>query len=144
MKDGVPMEQDVGYKLKLITEKLKVRADADLKRHQLTLTQSRVLAFLNEKGGEATQKEIEDHLQVSHPTVVGIVSRMEQNGFLDTWFDPADRRNKMVRLTEKTHQMGRTMQQVTKEHEQILLRSFSPAEAAELKRMLDRILKNIE
>ena len=144
MKDGVPMEQDVGYKLKLITEKLKVRADADLKRHQLTLTQSRVLAFLNEKGGEATQKEIEDHLQVSHPTVVGIVSRMEQNGFLDTWFDPADRRNKMVRLTEKAHQMGRTMQQVTKEREQILLRSFSPAEAAELKRMLDRILKNIE
>ena len=138
------MEQDVGYKLKLITEKLKVRADAELKQHNLTLTQSRVMAFLNEKGGEAMQKEIEDHLQVSHPTVVGIVSRMEQNGFLDTWFDPADRRNKMVRLTEKAHQIGRIMEQVQKEHEQILLRSFSPLEAAELKRMLDRILKNIE
>ena len=66
------MEQDVGYKLKLITDKLKVRADADLKRHKLTLSQSRVMAFLNKKGGEATPQEIEDNMQVSHPTVVGI------------------------------------------------------------------------
>ena len=138
------MEQDVGYKLKLITDKLKVRADADLKRHKLTLSQSRVMAFLNKKGGEATQKEIEDNMQVSHPTVVGIVSRMEQNGFLETWFDPADRRNKMVRLTEKAHQLGRILEQVTKEHERILLRSFSPVEEEELKHMLDRILRNIE
>ena len=69
-------QKDVGYFIKNINDRLKVRADADLKSYNLTLAQSRVLAFLNNQGGSATQKEIEVFLEVSHPTVVGIVSRM--------------------------------------------------------------------
>lgn len=137
------MNQDIGYKLKLITDKLKVRADVNLKRHQLTLTQSRVLAFLKEREGAAKQKEIEDYLQVAHPTVAGIVSRMEQSGFVETWLDPEDRRNKIVRLTDKADQIGREMDAVVQENEQALLKSFSPAEKDELKRLLDMILKNV-
>lgn len=142
-KDGVCVERDVAYKLKLITDKLKVRADEDLKTLGLTLAQSYVLTFLMENGGTAAQKEITTFLQVSHPTVVGIVSRMEQNGFLDTWFDPADQRSKMVRLTNKAHRTGHVLEQIKKEHQQILLKSFSPEEVLVFHRMLDRILDNI-
>ena len=66
-------KKDVGYLIKYINDKLKVKADAELKQYNLTLTQSRVFAFLNSCGGQATQKEIEVFLEVSHPTVVGIV-----------------------------------------------------------------------
>ncbi len=138
------MNQDIGYKLKLITDKLKVRADKDLKQHGLTLSQTRVLYFLSAKGGEATQKEIEDYLQVAHPTVVGIVSRMIRNGFLEAWLDPENRRNKVVRLTEKAHQFVKMMTVVSGEHERMLLRSLSPSEVCELRRMLDLILENLE
>ena len=81
-KGGEPMNHGIGYQFKIIDEKIKVRADEDLKRHDLTLMQTRVLGFLAEVGGQATQKEIEDDLEVSHPTVVGLVFRMEQKGFL--------------------------------------------------------------
>lgn len=137
------MKHRIGYQFKLISDKLKVHADADLKNQGLTLAQSRVLTFLNEQDGIATQKEIEDCLQVSHPTVVGLVSRMEQNELVETWFDPENRRNKMVRLTEKSKKIGENMDEVTEQHDKALLNGLSEQEQAELNRMLNIILKNL-
>ena len=70
--------EHIGYFFKLIDNRLKANADAGLSKHGLTFAQSRILRFLAEHGGQATQKEIEDYAHVSHPTVVGIVTRMEQ------------------------------------------------------------------
>ena len=137
------MKHRIGYQFKLVSDKLKVHADADLKNQGLTLAQSRVLTFLNEQDGIATQKEIEDYLQVSHPTVVGLVSRMEQNELVETWFDPENRRNKMVRLTEKSKKIGENMDEVTEQHDKALLNGLSEQEQAELNRMLNIILKNL-
>ena len=124
------MKHRIGYQFKLISDKLKVHADADLKNQGLTLAQSRVLTFLNEQDGIATQKEIEDYLQVSHPTVVGLVSRMEQNELVETWFNPENRRNKMVRLTEKSKKIGENMDEVTEQHDKALLNGLSEQEQA--------------
>ena len=85
----------------MITDKIKMRADADLAQQGLTLTQSRVLGYLDRSGGQATQKEIEGFLQVSHPTVAGIINRMEQNGFVRCRLDPADKRSKIVSQTAR-------------------------------------------
>lgn len=136
--------KDVGYLIKTINDKLKVRADADLKRYNLTLTQSRVFAFLNNNGGQATQKEIEVFLEVSHPTVVGIVSRMEQNGYLTSWMDPNDKRNKIVKLTEKADAVGKDMEQSVQENEKNLLRSLSEEDVAHLRKMLLAIYHDLD
>ena len=92
------MEQyPIGCLLKMITDKIKIQADANLAQHDLTLTQSRVLGYLARSGGTATQKEIEGFLQVSHPTVAGVIGRMEQKGFVSCRPDPADKRSKLAR-----------------------------------------------
>ncbi len=137
-------KKDVGYFIKNINDKLKVKADADLKHFNLTLAQSRVLAFLNHKGGSATQKEIELFLEVSHPTVVGIVSRMEQNGYVTGRMDEEDKRNKIVVLTEKAKAIGEDMEKNISANENKMLSSLSEEEVANLKRMLMVIYKNLE
>ncbi|MGN1148461.1 MAG: MarR family winged helix-turn-helix transcriptional regulator [Lachnospiraceae bacterium] len=137
-------QKDIGYLIKNINDKLKVKADADLKYFNLTLAQSRVLAFLNEKGGRATQKEIEVFLEVSHPTVVGIVSRMEQNGHVISWIDETDKRNKIVRLTEKAEAMGMDMKQNIHNNEKKMLASLSDEDIEHLRKMLAVIYKNLE
>lgn len=136
-------KKDVGYLIKSINDKLKVKADADLKRYHLTFTQSRVFAYLQEKGGQATQKEIEVFLEVSHPTVVGIVSRMEQNGYVTCWQDK-DKRNKNVKLTQKAHSLGMDMEQHMLETERHLLSPLSATEAEQLKHMLTLIYNHLE
>lgn len=133
----------IGYLIKSINDKLKVNADNDLKMHRLTLAQSRVLAFLNTKGDTATQKEIEDFLEVSHPTVVGIVSRMEQNGHIMTWLDPANKRNKMVQLTANAKRIGKDMESIIDAQETLMLRGLTPEQITNLQQMLQLIYQNL-
>lgn len=137
-------QKDIGYLIKNINDKLKVKADADLKNYNLTLAQSRVLTFLDSKGGQATQKELEIYLEVSHPTVVGIVTRMEQNGYLCCWLDPNDKRNKIVELTEQAKALGTEMEQRIFANEQMLLASLSKEDIKKLKQMLLTIYNNLE
>ncbi len=137
-------KKDVGYLIKNINDKLKVKADADLKRYNLTLAQSRVFAFLGDNRGQATQKQIEIFLEVSHPTVVGIVSRMEQNGYVTTWIDGNDKRKKIVKLTQQAEALGVDMEQNILNTERKLLASLSEEDIAHLREMLLVICKNLE
>lgn len=137
-------QKDIGYLIKNINDKLKVKADAELKHSKLTWSQSRVLAFLDSRGGQATQKEIEVYLEVSHPTVVGIISRMEQNGHLRCWVVKTDRRNKVVALTEQAKALGEEMEQRIAANEKILLASLPEADIKKLKQMLLIIYNNLE
>ena len=138
------LQKDIGYLIKNINDKLKVKADADLKHSNLTLAQSRVLAFLDSRGGQTTQKEIEVHLEVSHPTVVGIISRMEQNGHLKCWVDETDKRNKIVALTEQAKALGKEMEQQILSNEKKLLASLSEDDIKKLKQMLLTMYNNLE
>ncbi|MGN0183172.1 MAG: MarR family winged helix-turn-helix transcriptional regulator [Candidatus Ornithomonoglobus sp.] len=135
--------QDIGYFIKNIDEKLKTKADSDLKSHNLTLSQSLVLTYLCSKGGLATQKEIEEHLDISHPAVVGLLSRMEQNGHLVTWINPENKRLKMVKLTPGALELESAMDAMREKMEKLLLDGFSEEEAGQLKNLLSRVHKNL-
>ena len=137
-------QKDIGYLIKNINDKLKVKADADLKHSNLTLAQSRVLTFLARQDGQATQKEIEIFLEVSHPTIVGIISRMEQNGHLICWVDKKDKRNKIVALTEQAKALSDEMEQRISATERRLLASLSEEEIEKLNQMLLTIYNNLE
>lgn len=133
----------IGYLIKGINDKLKVRADVDLKEFDLTLTQSRVMGFLTDNGGQATQKEIEVFLGVTHPTVVGVVSRMEQKGFVVSWLDEKDKRNKNVKLTDKANAVGAGMDRQVEAMETMLVASLSAEEVEQLKDMLWVMYNNL-
>ena len=108
-------ERKTGYLLKLVVERLRGDVDAGLKQHNLTWVQSRLIGFLAYRGGQATQKELERFLEVSHPTVVGIVSRMEQNGFVECRTDRLDRRNKLVSLTRNASEVSACLEKAMQE-----------------------------
>ena len=132
-----------GYLLKVINDKLKAKADADFKKHNITLTQSRVLCFLELKKGKATQKEIEDFLEVAHPTVVGVVSRLEKAGYVRTYADPKNKRNKIVEATDEVKALGRKMKKTIDEHEDKLLHGLSNEQIQQLNEMLTVIYNNL-
>ncbi len=133
----------IGFLLKTITDKLKTDAETDFKKYNITFAQSRVLAYLNKCGGQTTQKDLEDHLCVSHPTVVGIVSRMEQNGYVTCRFDPDNKRNKIIERTEKAIFYGEEINKVTRQKEKSLVSGLSEKQVEELRKMLEIIYINI-
>ncbi len=136
-------ERDIGYLIKIIDERLRAKADADLKEHHLTMAQGQVLTFLYKHDGQATQKEIELFLSISHPAVVGIVSRMEQNGHLTTWFDPKNRRNKIVQMTPDAASMVEMLENCRHHWEQTMLQGFDEDTAVQLQVLLARVCQNL-
>lgn len=138
------MNDDVGSMLKKLNDRLHVQADANFKECGLTFSQVRVLKVLRKNGGQASQKVIEEELGVAHPTVVGIVSRLEKNRFVSCHMDPADRRNKIVCETEKALENHRKHKKQIIEVEARLLAGLSEEEICELKRLLRHLYQNME
>lgn len=136
-------EGAVGPLFKVINERMQASADADLKEQGLTFAQSQVIVYLIEHAGQALQKEIETSLKVSHPTVSGLVSRLEKNGFVRTWAAEDDRRNKVVELTDKAHDAGDRMRATMRERDRELLAGLDEREQTELIRMLRRVYANV-
>ena len=136
--------QPIGYMLKQITDKIKTSADDDLKKHDLTLSQARVMQYIAKHDGTVTQKSIEDYLQVAHPTVVGIVSRMEKNGFLNSYFEESDKRIKIISLTEKAMRITQVLESEIAAQEQLLIKGLSEKDLDHLYHALQIILKNVD
>ena len=136
------LKNDVGYLIKGINDKLKVKADAELKQYNLTMAQCRVLTYLSSQGGQTTQKEIEVFLNVSHPTVVGIVSRMEQNGYVTCW-PCEDGRNKYVKLTPQAEAIDKDMQENMHTSEEMLLAPLSPEDRERLRDLLLTVAEHL-
>ena len=129
------LKSDVGYLIKSINDKLTVKADAELKQFNLTMSQCRVFLYLSSRGGQGTQKEIETFLGVSHPTIVGLVSRMEQNGYVTCW-PCEDGRNKYVKLTPQAEAIDKDMRENMQANEQMLLSPLSPEDRERLRDLL--------
>ncbi len=138
------MARHLGRLIKNINDKIKVRADADLKQHGLTLAQSRVLRFLHRAGGASTQKEIERFLDTSHPTVVGIISRMVRGGYIVCSKDESDKRNKIVSLTEKARMLNKKICAQIEKNEKEMTRGLTDDDIENFEKILGIIYKNLE
>ena len=120
------MLSDIGFLLKVIQENTERHANQIFKPVDLTSSQVRVLKFLRESGREpVSQKGIEEYLKVSHPTVVGIVQRLEHKGLVRSEFSGRDRRQKYVYRTEKEEELFRQMAAFHQELEHLLTRNMS-------------------
>lgn len=136
-------EEDIGALMKRSSDDLKAYADATLKKRGITFSQARALVFFQEHGGEAMQKDLEEYLHISHPTAVGIVTRLEKKGFVQSFIREDSHRKKIVRITEKARELSEEMERKKSDLEKIILSGFRQDEIELMKEFLVRICKNI-
>lgn len=77
-------------------------------------------------------------------TLTSMLDRMEKNGHLRRVFDPSDRRQIRLVLTEKAIAMRDRYQAVSVQMNQIFYRGFSEEEIAQLDQTLGRVLENLK
>lgn len=122
----------------------KQRIDQQLLAQDLTAMQSFVLRYLHDRSGEVVYpKDIEQRFRLTHPTVSGLLARLEAKGFIICTPDPDDRRCKRITATEKAEQCHRGIHDTFRALEQQTLRGFRPEEVSELLRLLDRAIENL-
>lgn len=91
-----------------------------------------------------TLRDIERFFDCSHATVSGLVSRLEERGFVRTVRDENDGRAKNVVATSKAEAYGKEMQQNRLNTEANLLKGFSDEERTQFIEYLDRVYKNLD
>ena len=122
----------------------KQRVDQQFNAMELTAMQSYVLRYLHDRRGEVVYpKDIEQRFRLTHPTVSGLLARLEAKGFVTCTPDPDDRRCKRVAETAKAEQCHLAIHETFRELEQQTLRGFTPAEIASLLALLDRAIANL-
>ncbi|MBN7773591.1 MarR family winged helix-turn-helix transcriptional regulator [Clostridium aminobutyricum] len=138
--------EDIGFLVKIITECIDKMANQHLKQFDLTLSQGRILQYLRERIGEKTsQKDIENYFDVTHPTVIGILNRLERKGFIRSEFDSADKRVKNIYLIpEKEISVYYAMGDFKKIVDQKLSQGLTDVQMKELQSLLKMILNNLQ
>lgn len=133
----------IGPMMKKISEEMERKANEELKKYRLTLTQGKVILFLSERSDKkATQKELEDYLQVSHPTTVTIVKSMEVKNMVETFPDDEDRRMKNIRLIWGNEEIYHKLRENAENLEIQLMEGFSDEEKELFFSFLNRAYKN--
>ena len=110
----------------------------------LTASQGRLMAFLAHRGEQPTYaKDVEAEFHLSHPTVSGLLSRLEQKDFLELKTDPNDRRSKRIVISEKGMACHERMHAAIIENESRIVQGFTEEEKKLLARLLQRAIDNV-
>lgn len=134
-----------GYYIKRIQLALQKNADDALRKYELTRSQVEILHFLKtNQDRNISQKDVQDFLHISNPSVTGLVNRLEAKGFIYRSTDERDRRVRYLHLDQKAKQMNRDLIRSFHNYEAKLVENMSEEEQETLYRLLKLMLHNIE
>ncbi len=114
-----------------------------LEKMDLTAAQGHIMGFLAHSEAPPCPRDIEEEFQLSHPTVSGLLSRLEKKEFIQLLPDEKDRRCKRIYILPRGHECLESMHQVIQNHENRLVEGLTPEEQAQFESYLNRAIANV-
>ena len=110
---------------------------------ELTAAQGHIMGFIAHRKDPPCPRDIEEAFQLSHPTVSGLLSRLEKKDFIALRTDENDRRCKRIYVLPKGRELQETMHRTILSTEQQLVRDFTPEEKEQFALLLTRAIRNM-
>ena len=124
--------QNLGPRLRYLNNRITQYMDQQFLALDLTSTQSFLLHHLSLHEQEAVYpKDLEKRFHLTHPTVSGVLQRLEAKNFIIIEPDKADRRCKRIRLTDRARRCDECA-------------GMTEAEQQTLRRLLDLAAENLK
>ncbi len=114
-----------------------------LAQKNLTHTQFFVLVAVHSQGRPA-MRTLSQNLQVSMPTMSGIVERLVQAGYAQRVNHPQDRRQVLVELTPQGRRIITQFQQAAGKRWQQVLLALSPTEVGSFGKIVTKLLQSLQ
>ena len=114
-----------------------------LETMDLTAAQGHIMAYLAHAKQPPCPRDLEAEFHLTHPTVSGLLSRLEQKGFIELRTDPEDRRCRRIYVLEKGWQCHELMHQIIQNNEQRMTEDFTEEERKLFSDLLQRAIRNM-
>lgn len=132
-----------GYLLKVLSGYMKASMDNALASMDLTSAQGHIMGYLAQRSQPPCSRDIEETFHLSHPTVSGLLSRLEKKDFIELRPDETDRRCKRIYVLPKGNELHETMNRVILDNEAQVVAGFSPEERELFASLLLRAIDNM-
>lgn len=136
------MSIETGYRLADNSRQLRRLFDERVRDLGLTGPQARLLLALDHQPDE-NQAFYAERLEVEPITLTRIVDRLEEAGWVERQSDPADRRARILHLTDKSRNIVTRLRESVETLFDDMLGGFDAAERATFAALLERIGANL-
>lgn len=136
------METNIGYLLSDSGRVLRRTFDERVRSLGLTAVQARLLLSLV-KFPDNNQAFYADRIEVEPITLTRIVDRMEEAGWVERVADPADRRARLLHLTDKSREIVERLRTIVDGLVADMAEGLSKQEQATLANLLERVSANL-
>lgn len=114
-----------------------------LEQMELTSAQGHIIGYLAHSEQPPCAKDIEVEFHLSHPTVSGLLSRLEKKGFIEFRPDEKDGRCKRIYILPKGRDCDERILKTIQENEARIVQDFSKEEKAQFAGFLARAVHNM-
>jgi len=135
--------ESVGYWLTMTTQAYHRAVSDELLPNGITHRQSMVLGWLALEG-ELSQTELANKMMVEPPTLVGILDRMERDGWISRHNCPSDRRKNIIRANPAAEPVWGKIVECAMRIRERATHGLSDRQLATLKQLLRRVNQNLK
>jgi MarR family transcriptional regulator for hemolysin len=136
-------EESIGYWLTITTQAMHRALTEELAPHGVTYRQAQVLAWLVVEG-DLSQSELAAKMFVEPPTLVGILDRMERDGWITRNSCSADRRKKLIRPTAAAQPAWEKFTECARRVRARATEGLSDEQVETLKTLLGHMFHNVD
>ncbi len=135
-------ETSIGHWLVLTAKDYERAANAAIVPSGITWRQAQVLGWLAFEE-QLTQADLAERMSIEAPTLVGILDRMERDGWICRHDCLTDRRKKIIRATPQAEPVWETVLSCVQGVRAVATRGFTDQERTTLIDMLARVRRNL-
>lgn len=136
-------ENSIGFVVYSASKAFQKAFDLELRNKiGITITQSKVIFALYMHSGP-TQRELADKIGVESPTLVPIIDKMEEDGYVKRKPDPQDRRIKRIYTTSKTDSLWDSMMECAAQIRKVSTKEVSEQEIKSALGVIKKITENL-
>ena len=136
-------ENSVGYWVCQASHAIQKAFNEELAPQGVTFRQAQVLGCLALEG-RLSQTDLAERMRIEPPTLVGILDRMERDGWIRRVNDKADRRKKLVVALPAASPAWTKIITVAKRVRARATRGMTPAQLTQLKKLLALVQSNLQ
>lgn len=135
-------ENSIGCWLMMASHDYQQAINEELAPQGVTYRQCQVLGTLA-MGGPLSQAELAARLGIEPPTLVGILDRMERDGWIRRVACADDRRRKLIHATKSAEPIWSTITAAAKRLRARAIEGLTSDELNQLKDLLERVRQNL-